>query len=232
MYDGKAMRGTAKLLVAALVTVCMCIGLVPLPAVAGPSPQAGLRGTGLHMSQPQDPALEGIRIEVLSRDPAHRADRVGAAANSALSSLSLPRPMPHFAPPARRVRTLVGVDTWFWVTAASWRPIVRFAALGAVVVTLVATPVVLQLAPGDGSALVSCGGPGIPWLKAAGRSLCSHTFQRTSMSQPFGRFGAKVQTVWTIRWISNTGLSGIVGPVVVSTPVALRVAEAQAVLSR
>ena len=224
------MRNITKFIIAvsAIAGICMA----PVSAAAGPSLASGQASTALQSPQSRDPALEGIRIEVSSRDPAHKAGRVGTAANTALSALSLPRPVPFFAPPAQHVRTLVGVDTWFWVPAASWRPIVRIAAAGSVVVTLVATPVTLQLVPGDGSPLVSCPGPGVPWLWPGTRSLCSHTFQRTSMSRPLGRFSATVQTVWTIRWTSSTGLSGVAGPVVVPTPVSLRVAEAQAVLER
>ena len=113
---------------------------------------------------------------------------VGTATSGMLSALSLPPPVPFFAPPAQRVRTLVGVDTWFWVTAASWRPVVRVVLVGKVVVTVVATPVTLQLVPGDGSPPVSCPGPGTPWLWPGTRSLCSHTFQRTSTARPLGRF--------------------------------------------
>ncbi|WP_419865260.1 hypothetical protein [Candidatus Poriferisodalis sp.] len=189
-------------------------------------------GTQAERPSARDPALGDLHIEVDSRDPAHKAERVGEAANLGLSSLSFPRPVPLFAPPAQRVRTLVGIDTWFWVPAASWRPIVRVVAAGSVVVTLVATPVTLQLMPGDGSLLVSCPGPGLPWLVPGTRSLCSHVFQRASTAGLTGRFRGTVQSVWTVRWTSSTGLSGIAGPVVVPTPVSLRVVEAQPVLER
>ncbi len=180
----------------------------------------------------RDPVLADLRIDASSTDPAHQAGRVREAANLGLSSLSLPRPVPFFAPPARRIRTLVGVDTWFWVSPLSWRPIVRIVATGSVVVTLVATPVTLQLLPGDGSVLVSCPGPGTPWLLAGSRSLCSHRYHRASTASRTGRYRAVVQTVWTIRWTSNTGMSGVAGPIVVPTPASLLVAEGQAVLSR
>ena len=180
----------------------------------------------------RDPALKGLRIDVSSDDPDHRAGRVHRAANRGLSSFTFPRPVPFFAPPARRVRTLVGIDTWFWVPAATWRPIVRIVAAGSVVVTLVATPVTLQFLPGDGSPLVSCPGPGLPWLVPGTRSLCSHRYQRASTAQGLGRYRGTVQSLWMIRWTSSTGLSGTVGPVIVPTPVSLNVAEAQAVLGR
>ncbi|WP_419945540.1 hypothetical protein [Candidatus Poriferisodalis sp.] len=220
-----------KLIVTALIVAT--IGTASLPAAAASPIAAG----GLSTSRPAqrqltDLVAAGARLGATSPSIAFQTGSVGTAANGMLSVLSLPPPVPFFAPPARRVRTLVGVDTWFWVTAASWRPIVRIIPVGKVVVMLVATPVTLQLVPGDGTPLVSCPGPGVPWLWPGTRSLCSHTFQRTSMSRPFGRFSATVQTVWTIRWTSNTGASGVAGPVVVPTPVSLRVAEAQAVLGR
>lgn len=213
------------------------LGLLSLPMApaASAGPALSLRGGSSALPErplARDPALGDLHIEVESRDPAHKAERVGKAANLGLSSLSFPRPVPFFAPPAQRVRTLVGIDTWFWVPAASWRPIVRVVAAGNVVVTLVATPVTLQLVPGDGSALVSCPGPGLPWLVPGTRSLCSHVFQRASTAGLTGRFHGTVQTVWTVRWTSNTGLAGTVGPVVVPTPVSLRAVEAQPVLGR
>lgn len=209
-------------------------------AATGPSLSLGGRtgslsgemGDAQRQRPARDPALAGIEIAVSSRDPAHKAERVGKAANLGLSSLSLPRPVPMFAPPAQRVRTLVGIDTWFWVPPASWRPIVRIVAAGSVVVNLVATPVALQLIPGDGSLLVSCPGPGVPWLVPGARSPCSHIFQRASTAGRTGRFRGAMQSLWLVRWVSNTGLAGTVGPIVVPTPVSLRVAEAQPVLER
>lgn len=189
-----------------------------------------IAGIGL-VSQLASAAAPGVR-DASSRSVAFQTASVGTASAGMLSALALPPPVPFFAPPAQRVRTLVGVDTWFWVTADSWRPVVRVVLVGKVVVTVVATPVTLQLLPGDGSPPVSCPGPGTPWLWPGTRSLCSHTFQRTSMARPLGRFSGTVQTLWTIRWTSSTGLSGTAGPVVVPTPVSLRVVEAQAVLER
>ncbi|WP_419932502.1 hypothetical protein [Candidatus Poriferisodalis sp.] len=213
---------------------------MPLASAASAGPAMPLGGGNPGLSDgklaqrppSRDPVLGDLRIEVSSRDPAHKAERVGRAANLGLSSLTFPRPVPLFAPPAQRVLTLVGIDTWFWVPAASWRPVVRVVAAGSVVVTLVATPVALQLIPGDGSLLVSCPGPGLPWLVPGTRSPCSHTFQRASTAGRTGRFRGTVQSVWTIRWISSTGLSGVAGPVVVPAPVSLRVVEAHAVLGR
>ena len=220
-----------RLIVTVLVVACVVVASLPT-ALAAPITAGGRSASRPALRQPIDPAAASTRLDAAGRSIAFQTGSVGTAAHGMLSALSLPPPVPFFAPPAGRVRTLVGVDTWFWVTAASWRPIVRVIPVGKVVVMLIATPVTLQLVPGDGSALVSCPGPGVPWLWPGSRSLCSHTFQRTSMSRPLGRFSATVQTVWTIRWTSSTGLSGVAGPVVVPTPVSLRVAEAQAVLGR
>lgn len=193
---------------------------------------AALLVAGIGLAPQPASAAAAFALGASNRSVAFQTGSVGTATSGMLSALSLPPPVPFFAPPAQRVRTLVGVDTWFWVTAASWRPVVRVVLVGKVVVTLVATPVTLQLVPGDGSPPVSCPGPGTPWLWPGTRSLCSHTFQRTSMSRALGRFSGTVQTIWTIRWTSSTGLSGTAGPVAVPTPVSLRVVEAQAVLER
>ena len=208
-----------------------CFAASPADA-AGPALWGTTAASYSRDEPPRDPALGDLRIEVDSQDPDHRAGRVRTAANRGLSSFTFPRPVPFFAPPAQRVRTLVGIDTWFWVPAASWRPIVRIVAAGSVVVTLVATPVTLQFVPGDGSTLVSCPGPGVPWLVPGTRSLCSHRYQRASTATGLGRYRGIVQSLWTIRWTSSTGLAGTVGPVVVPTPVTLLVAEAQPVLER
>lgn len=207
-HDRVLVRNITKFIAAALLIAE--IGLTPQPAFGATAVPAGATS-------------QNVRFQTGS---------VGTAGSGMLSALSLPPPVPFFAPPALRVRTLVGVDTWFWVTPASWRPVVRIIPIGKVVVTIIATPVTLQLVPGDGSPPVSCPGPGTPWLWPGGRSLCSHTFQRASTSRLLGRFSATVQTLWTIRWTSSTGLSGTAGPVAVPTPVSLRVAEAQAVLER
>ncbi|WP_419912830.1 hypothetical protein [Candidatus Poriferisodalis sp.] len=193
---------------------------------------AALLVAGIGLAPQPASAAAAFALGASNRSVAFQTGSVGTATSGMLSALSLPPPVPFFAPPAQRVRTLVGVDTWFWVTAASWRPVVRVVLVGKVVVTLVATPVTLQFVPGDGSPPVSCPGPGTPWLWPGTRSLCSHTFQRTSMSRALGRFSGTVQTMWTIRWTSSTGLSGTAGPVAVPTPVSLRVVEAQAVLER
>ena len=222
-----------------VVLFSVALGALALPSSAEAVPSLVYRATpgspALYASQklpPRDPALGDLHIEVSSRDPAHRADKVGVAANRGLSSVTFPRPVPFFAPPAQRVRTLVGVDTWFWVSTASWRPIMRIVAAGSVVVTLVATPITLQFLPGDGSAPVSCPGPGLPWIVPGTRSPCSHVFQRASTVGAAGRFRGTIQSVWMVRWTSNTGLAGTAGPVVVPTPVSLRVVEAQPVLER
>ena len=193
---------------------------------------AALLITGIGLAPQPASAAAAVLSGATDQSARFQTGSVGTATSGMLSALSLPPPVPFFAPPAQRVRTLVGVDTWFWVTAASWRPVVRVVLVGKVVVTVVATPVTLQLVPGDGSPPVACPGPGTPWLWPGTRSLCSHTFQRTSTARPLGRFGATVQTLWMIRWTSSTGLSGTAGPVAVPTPVSLRVVEAQAVLGR
>lgn len=230
-HDCVPVRNTTKIIVAALLVAG--IGLAPQPASAEAHLARSATSTGLPTPwSPGNPGFGGAQIGAFSPSIAFQTGGVGAAGSGMLSALALPRPIPFFAPPAQRVRTLVGVDMWFWISAAGWRPVVRVVPVGKVVVTIVATPATLQLVPGDGSPPVSCPGPGVPWLRSGVRSLCSHTFQRASTARLVGRYHGTVQTLWTIRWASSTGLSGTAGPVVIPTPVSLRVVEAQAVLGR
>jgi len=148
----------------------------------------------------------------------------------ARESLVLPLPSPEFSPPAASVRTLVGVDTWFWVPEADWAPVEATAEAGTVSVTATATPVLLRFEPGDGSAAVTCPGPGEPWTNDAETS-CSYTYQWVSAHHPDGRWPAAVQVEWEVTWSASTGHSGVLEPFVMVTDVALVVAEAEAVLT-
>ena len=79
----------------------MLVGLSTAPA-ASAGPALTLRNGSTERPAARDPALGGLHIDVLSRDPAHHAEKVGMAANRGLSSFTFPRPVPYFAPPAHR----------------------------------------------------------------------------------------------------------------------------------
>ncbi len=153
---------------------------------------------------------------------------VGELARSAIDAILFPPTKARFAPPAR-TRTLVGIDTWFWVPASSWKPIVKVVGVPPVMVTAVASPIALRFSPGDGSAFTTCPGPGLPWIPG-GRTLCSHVYQEASTQRTTGRYNSVVTAVWVVRWFSTTGASGVIGPIQMPQINRLNVAEAQAVL--
>ncbi len=153
---------------------------------------------------------------------------VGELARAAIDAILFPATKARFAPPAR-TRTLVGVDTWFWVPATSWKPIVKVVGVPPVVVTAVASPIALRFSPGDGSATVSCPGPGLPWVPG-GRTLCSHVYQEASTLRTTGRYNGVITVVWMVRWFSTTGASGVIGPIQMPQINSVKVVEAQAVL--
>ncbi len=153
---------------------------------------------------------------------------VGDLARSAVDAILFPPTRARFSPPAR-TRTLVGVDTWFWVPATAWRPITKVVGAPPVVVTAVATPTALRFTPGDGSPTVSCPGPGLPWVPGAS-TLCKHIYQRASTGRSTRRYAGVVTTVWYVRWFSTTGASGMIGPIQMPQGTSVKVVEAEAVL--
>ncbi len=150
---------------------------------------------------------------------------------AARDMLLLPAPVPNLSPPAERTSTLVGVATWFWVPAEQWTARSATVTAGAVSVTASARPALLRFDPGDGSLPIDCAGPGIPWALGA-TSTCSHHYVWTSAHHPSGRWPARLETVWEVTWSATTGAGGVLDPIVRSTDLPVRVAEAVAVIGR
>ena len=147
----------------------------------------------------------------------------------AQEALILPLPTPGFSPPAATVRTLVGIDTWFWMPEAEWEPVESTVTAGAVTVTATATPLMLRFTPGDGEPAVECSGPGRPWTQG-GESACSYTYQWVSAHHASGTWLATVEVDWEVTWASNLGQSGVLEPFTMTTAIPLTVAQAEVVL--
>ena len=87
---------------------------------------------------------------------------------SAWGQLKMPTPVPSRYPSGTLPQdghpyTVVKANTWFWTDAATWQPVSKTVTAGAVWGRATATPVTLSFTPGDGSAPVSCPGPGSEW---------------------------------------------------------------------
>jgi len=174
-------------------------------------------------------------------DPSAPASTVPAAglvvtpevlARQAARFLPLPAPAIRTSP-AADLDQLVNLETWLWVDPASWGRRTATAAVPGLAVTVVATPTTVTWRPGDGTVRV-CRGPGTAYDPArppdAQRPSCAHTYRRSSVGQPAGRYRVTATTTWAIRWTASGAISagGSLPPLERSAQTGLRVVEAEA----
>jgi hypothetical protein len=122
---------------------------------------------------------------------------------------------------------LVNLEAWFW--AENWSGAEETATAGPVSVTVSARPTMLVIDPGDGTASFSCAGPQ-PAYDArrppdAQQSNCTHTYRRA------GEFTATATIVYSVSFTSNVGVNGDLGTIEPDSTIALRVREAQAIVT-
>jgi len=102
------------------------------------------------------------------------------------------------------------VQLWTWVWAGEWQPLARTVELRGVSATVTATPTSLSFDPGDGSAPVTCQGPGRPWTAADGSNPpsaggCGYMYRSVT---PDGPLTATTSIEWSVEWTSNVGAGG------------------------
>ena len=124
---------------------------------------------------------------------------------------------------------LVGLATWLWIDGRSWQPTSATARADPVTSTVTATPKEVIWHMGDGQAVI-CNGPGTPYA-SGGTPTCAYTYRRSSARQSGETFQVKATMVWTVTWTaSGAPGGGDLGTIQrTNAPVAVRVAEAQAV---
>ena len=86
----------------------------------------------------------------------------------------------------------------------------RTVELRGVSATVTATPTALVFDPGDGSAPVTCDGPGRPWTEADGSDPpsaggCGYMYRAVT---PNGPLTATTSIQWSVAWTSNVGAGG------------------------
>ena len=138
-------------------------------------------------------------------------------AEQAYKEIAFPRPSGHRSPSEARGYngypfTYVGLWTYYWTDAATWKPLTATASAAGMTATVTATPVSLSFNPGDGSPSQSCTGPGRPWAEPDGDSAPSDGacgFQYSRVTGPgYGHPITSTQTiVWKITW-TGTGNTG------------------------
>lgn len=137
-------------------------------------------------------------------------------AQQAYAQLRLPVPTPEHSPDLRlvdgRPAVLVGEQTWLWTDRSRFQSRSRRLQVGPVWAQVTATPVELSFDPGDGSPVVSCAGPGTPFVAGrdqqhAASPTCGYLYEQSSAQQPGGVVPVKYGITWRVSW---TGASGAV----------------------
>jgi len=157
----------------------------------------------------------------------------------------LPLPAPHVLhSPDRsegRPQTVVGLETWLWVSSASFSSLDQTTSAGGVTATVTARPVSTVWATGSVDAPgVECDGPGVPYdvrrTPSEQSTYCSTTYARSSAGQARTGpeqndrfFVGSATTVWRVSWTGTGGATGSLPDLRRSTPFRLAVAELQAV---
>lgn len=157
---------------------------------------------------------------------------------NALAELKPPAPTPGQRPwrlQDGRPFTLVKAPTWYWTDSAMWLPMTGRAEAGGVWAEATATPTQLRFLPGDGSAPVSCVGPGSVWATSAGPyssspSGCDYSYPHSTYGMPGGVLTATWQIVWTVTWLGSDGSGGTLDSLTTESQATFAVAEAQSVV--
>ena len=164
---------------------------------------------------------------------------------SAWGQLKMPTPVPSRYPSGTLPQdghpyTVVKANTWFWTDAATWQPVSKTVTAGAVWGRATATTVTLSFTPGDGSAPVSCPGPGSEWkpteqtwLAPVNAQGCSYKYDRSSRGVGGDDQVTAVYTItWNVTWAGSDGTSGVFNGMQTSMTSRFAVAEVQTVVTR
>jgi hypothetical protein len=163
----------------------------------------------------------------------------GQLALQARSRLPLPAPVTGHNPAV----PLVNLATWWWVAPDAWRTLSQQTTAGPVWATVTATPVGSRWDPGDGSAAVSCVGPGVAYDPARPladqSSACTSTYARSSAGQPQAGpnpndrfFPVTVTVTWRVDWRGSGGTGGVLPQLTTTSTFPLPVAERQTLVTR
>lgn len=145
-------------------------------------------------------------------------------AQEARESVRLPVPQPHTSPPEDGFQ-LVGLETWFWLDAAGWRPVTARAELPGIWAEVTATPTRATWSPGDGRASVACDGPGARHPGTSGAATdCGHTYLDV------GTYTIAVEVTFAVAWEASNGASGTQEPITVGAELPITVEQRQAVI--
>jgi hypothetical protein len=150
-----------------------------------------------------------------------------ALAAGVLKRMTIPVPQIGFSPNGDQI---VNLPSWLWIP--NWEPLTGSATVGGVTVRVTARPGSAHWTFGDGSSS-SCA-PGIAWAPEADPTrACTHTWARSSASQPNESYRLTVTVGWEASYsVSGGAGGGALAPLSRTSSTQLRVAEVQAINSR
>lgn len=167
-----------------------------------------------------------------------QASDPGAVAQQAERTLVLPQPSGHRSPSESERYdgepfTYVNLWTWFWTDPDTWRSRSATATTGGVSATVTVSPVELLFDPGDGSAPVSCTGPGRAWTTADGNDPPSHGGCGYRYPSATDVPVTSIQSIrWSVTWQASDGTSGTLPDLTTSRSGPLMVLQIESVASR
>lgn len=121
---------------------------------------------------------------------------------------------PQIASPRTAGDYTVGVPMWLWVDQGptTYGPNAASATAGGVTVTATAKVSSIKWDLGDGSAPVTCNGPGTAYKAEYGMKEspdCGHLFRTTSTGKTGGKFHGTATSTWQVTWqVNGAGENG------------------------
>ncbi len=201
---------------------------------AGPARQPGRTDRECTGCRPPTPVnclapLGGCTAAPTSEAPAAAAGTPapvvdpGTVAASVRESMPVEMPAASTSPPADGFQ-LTGLHTWFWLDADGWTPTSVRAEVPGAWIEVTATPTEARWDPGDGTATVTCAGPGRRHPGTPGATTdCGHTYTRV------GRHEIAIDVSYAVTWTASTGEAGTVAPLVLTSTLPIDVQQRQAV---
>ena len=156
-----------------------------------------------------------------------------------MKSLTIPAPTTGRYPAGTladgRPYGVVRAFTWFWTSPASFRVLTARASAAGLWSQVTVRPAALTFTPGDGSAAVSCAGPGVAWVAGDGPwapspAGCQYQYPRSSIHDAGGVVTATYGIRWSITWSSSDGESGTLPDLTTTAASTFAVAEVESVV--
>lgn len=201
----------------------------------GSNPDTAAKGKGAYYLVKCSDGFRDVRW-VPDRSPGTPHATPEQLARQAWALIPVHEPKVLTAPP-RGSTGLVGLDEWVYLAKGEWNPKHKRVETAGVWAEATARPQKMTVDPGGGLKPVTCDGPGTPYdpkLPASRQKpSCAVKYLRPSLGQGQGdAYRVTVTVTWSGTWRGSGGTGGTLPPITRSTSFPLRVAEAQALISK